>query len=70
MSKWISVEDKLPETLTKVLVVANDIVSQWQEVLESYVCPEYKTHEWLFLDGEDFPCIVTHWMALPEPPKD
>ncbi len=68
--EWISVEDRLPKKTEDVLVVANDIVSQFQEVLNCCICPEYENVMWEFLNGEDFPCIVTHWMPLPEPPKE
>lgn len=68
--EWISVEDRLPENNKKVLCFVNDIVSSWQEILECYTCPEYLTHEWLDSESEDYPCIVTHWPELPEPPKD
>ena len=68
MSNWTSVEDRLPDKTKNVLVFANDIVNGWQEVLNCYVCPEYGNAIWEYLDCEDFPCIVTHWQELPEPP--
>ena len=69
MSNWISVEDRLPKNNECVLVFANDIISNWMLTLEAYICPEYDSFDWIQLDGEDFPCIVTHWMPLPEPPE-
>lgn len=67
--KWNDVTKKQPVSGQKVLCFVNDIVNSWQTVLQFYVCPEYLTHQWDDLDGEEFPCIVTHWAELPEPPK-
>ena len=68
--KWIKVKDELPKSSGHVLVMVNDIVSQWQEVLNCYICPEYKNVIWEYIDGEDYPCIVTHWMRLPDSASD
>ena len=61
---WISVEDELPIKTQMVLVKCNDIVSEWEQLIEAYVCPEYGNIFWQ-VDGEDFAPIVTHWMPLP-----
>ena len=64
MSEWTSVEEAYPDNETgyKVLVVANDIVSQWVEIVN------YNGKTWM-KGGSEYPPIVTHWMPLPEPPK-
>ena len=67
--EWVSVKDRLPDEAGYFLVFANDIINSWQQVLEFYICPEYQSREWHFLNGNDFPCIVTHWVPLPKPPK-
>lgn len=64
MSEWISVRDNYPENVVKVLCFANDIVTSWCEVLY------YDGLEWATVDDQDYPCIATHWMSLPEPPKN
>ena len=63
MTEWISVEDRLPddESGYKVLVTANDIVSQWVKILN------HNKVFWIDSGGVEYPAIVTHWMPLPEP---
>ncbi len=61
--------DNPPKETGHVLVLVNDIVNQWQEVLNCYICPEYGNIFWEFISGEDYPCIVTDWMPLPKPPE-
>lgn len=62
MSDWTPVKYYLPPNGVKVLCAVNDIVSQWCEVLY------WDGMEWSTTDDADFPCIVTHWMYLPEMP--
>ena len=65
MSNWISVEEAYPddESGYRVIVLANDIVSQWIEIVG------YNKKCWM-KGGLKYPPIVTHWMPLPEPPKE
>lgn len=66
--KWISVKEKLPNSNDCVLVISNDsahIVAAYynaesKEWSQYYNCCKY----WGELN------FVTHWMRLPEPPKD
>ncbi len=69
MSEWIKIDDKAPKQDQVCLVFANDIVSSWVDIASYYKCPEYGFIIWE-KDGDDYPPIVTHWMPLPEPPKD
>ena len=62
MSEWISVKDRLPEPLEDVLTIDNNgnIFISWL---------------WLkkFRDrcfASDTRGDITHWMPLPEPPKE
>ena len=67
MSKWISVKDRLPENEHRVLVFANDIVSEFCEVVG------WNGGDFLAIGfGHNiiYPPMVTHWMPLPEPPED
>lgn len=65
---WISVEDRLPEDRRNVLVVA-----YWNErwgVYMGWCAPkraEWSVHVGI---GDRSDVAVTHWMPLPEPPKE
>jgi len=63
--EWISAEDALPDDVSgyRVLVTANDIVSEWIQVLN------YNGTDWVHNGGEVFPPIVTHWTPLPPKPN-
>lgn len=72
MDKWISVSERLPEPETDVLVAFDDgeITSLWQDwknvtVTENNDPLEYTVD---ILSGKYH--TVTHWMPLPEPPKE
>lgn len=67
-NNWISVDDKLPEDLEKVLIVYEDS--------DNILMASYKNG----LTGKDFYVYyadgrkpthtpVTHWMPLPKPPR-
>lgn len=65
--KWIPVVERLPKIHTMVLVMdkAHDMTVGSLEKLwdgEVWVCP--------FADVEDEQCPITHWLPLPEPPKE
>jgi len=69
-SEWISVEDRLPEVVTFVIVCAfnNEIRSAWLSEGEFdervwYTSEDYKSGYYKLDD-------VSHWMPLPEPPED
>ena len=77
--EWISIKDRLPKQYENVLV--SDKKSTWvaslQKVKEKNIWwaanPDYKREYW---DG-NFPampyltvCSTSHWMPLPEPPKE
>ncbi len=60
--KWISVEDRLPETEVEVLVIAT--MGNQRDVFFDVLYP----HGWGWTDElDDF--SVTHWMYLPEIPS-
>lgn len=61
--KWISVEDRLPETFESVIVLAKH---------EMLIC-HHDGDEWVInYDGEyaGYDYEITHWMPLPESPKE
>lgn len=63
MAEWISVNDKLPTTKDDVLMVVDGRIVElgW-----------YGQHSgiWHRAYTDVRVCIVTHWMPLPEPPKE
>jgi len=68
--EWIKVEDRLPEKEGTYLVCAKEY--------EKATVAEYNMiggKKWIALqnvgtyDDWDYDCIVTHWMPLPENPK-
>lgn len=70
MSKWLSIEDRLPEKQNDVLMYfasGNMAVGFWHDQ------DEYITFWRAYTDDEfytDCDCMPTHWMPLPEPPKE
>ena len=65
---WISVKDYIPELMKDVLVYdarnKNMAVgSLWKKEDDSYFWKD--SSGWMLTIGE-----VTHWMPLPEPPKE
>ena len=78
--KWISVEERLPEPNTTVLLIAHgwepelvyigklEKVESEKSWLTGLVS---KASEWMVYGFSYFKePIVTHWMPLPEPPKE
>ena len=61
--KWISVKEKLPENDDNYLVFTSD---RNDAVIATY----YGDGEWLEYDSTNLIPLVTHWMPLPEPPKE
>lgn len=65
MSEWISTKDRLPDEDKEVLVaywfLPNNGDPSW--IIET---GRYLAGKWVQLEGYD----VTHWMPLPEPPKE
>lgn len=58
---WVSVKDKLPELFKNVLTIniEGKILINWLEDIEN-------EEGYFAYDGKR----VTHWMPLPEPPKE
>lgn len=60
--KWISVEEKLPKEAEDVLVFCRNDTITW------VVIAHHVGRQWWRV-GVPIEC-VTHWMPLPEPPKE
>lgn len=64
MPRWISVEERLPEAHKNVLVYVTNPIGWWNVEIDwmdeqGWVCSA--DSEWH---------TITHWMPLPEPPKE
>ena len=64
--KWIPVTERLPEDLTRVIVFCEDGVSYG--LCEHLIAGDEEVVEWH--DFLHYPSTPTHWMPLPEPPKE
>lgn len=58
LPKWIPVSERLPENDKTVLV--------WNRRNSREYFDVYDHGSWIILESED----ITHWMPLPEPPKE
>lgn len=68
MAEWISVKDRLPDEHTTVLFYCGNLQKGFCEL---DVTKNRVTGWFLSWDGTRFsPSEVTHWMPLPEPPKE
>nr|DAL53670.1 MAG TPA_asm: Protein of unknown function (DUF551) [Caudoviricetes sp.] len=68
VSEWISVKDRLPESQADVLVVAF-WHERWQTMM-GWHSDMGKKWRVITPHGEREPGGVTHWMPLPDPPKE
>ena len=64
---WVSVKDKLPDDMQKVLATGYN----WNDPKDGrhYVACEFFGGVWMGDNDEEFK-YITHWMPLPEPPKE
>jgi hypothetical protein len=79
MSKWISVEDRLPKVNQAVLacvngfdspLILNILTETCNPMIEGYF-KDFNYWDSVENDGQDYEDLVTHWMKLPEmPTKD
>ena len=63
-SKWISVKERLPEEGEVVLVFGGRSI---YTAIYGWRCGWYGWHK---LNSKYHNCNPTHWMPLPEPPKE
>lgn len=74
-TEWISVKDKLPDFSVRVLCLDSKgkiIIAQLSEIkaIESSTGKNI-LHEWFENKSYDYYYdSITHWMPLPEPPKN
>ena len=78
MDNWISVKDRLPECEKEVLIVTdNGIITtaMYEDGKMSTDDSAWNWWEYRYYNSDDVynNCVddkVTHWMPLPEPPKE
>ena len=77
MSEWIPTSERLPELETSVLALVTLKTSKgepWEpfmEILELYKDAQKETSGWTDEDSHYYDLAdITHWMPLPEPPKE
>lgn len=72
--KWISVQDKLPDTEDWVVVWYRDKDGDCFPTIGSYGERAFGRKYWTtdvdLNDAAYPPAAITHWMPLPEPPKN
>lgn len=71
MNNWISVKDRLPKELTEVLVYPVAITEGdtfWREV--EFHSAHMDRGKWKGGNGKEVNNEPTHWMPLPEVPKE
>ena len=64
-NKWISVEDRLPEEHVEVILYNRD-----RKCVESGWLDDKENIHFSLYDDDFEEHDITHWMSLPEPPKD
>ncbi len=70
---WIPVEQHLPPEKTYVLVHRfGGVIEKGWWMWQEYWLEDGPCVQWMELDGRDAitGCTVTHWMPLPDPPKE
>ena len=70
---WISVKDKLPKCDEYVLVYMPELMSHLQiqvgTIWHTYHCSANCLNHWLINGQGRCSFLVTHWMKMPETPK-
>lgn len=70
-SKWISVEDRLPEVDVTVLTIVTGKPHPNVTLINAYELGEYDPEGWILeMWPEWMDAKVSYWMPLPEPPEE
>lgn len=66
--RWIPVKERLPENIGLYLVIEN----HWLDGSPGIKIAKWNTVDWFTADrkSSEITPRVTHWMPLPEPPKE
>jgi hypothetical protein len=69
-NKWISVDERLPEPQKRVLVVRNHFFDDTNSIEIDHVMSTPCEGDLWYGNLRTWKSVVTHWMPLPEPPKE
>lgn len=69
MSEWISVKDKLPKRYMTVLTWEKALRPELGFEPQYQLAARFSSGEWCQRSGQKY-YEITHWMPLPEPPKE
>ena len=66
--RWIPIKERLPENIGLYLVIEN----HWLDGSPGIKIAKWNTADWFTTDrkSREITPRVTHWMPLPEPPKE
>jgi hypothetical protein len=67
MAEWIDVNERLPEEEGRYIVCTKNITG-WKPLKNTVFICGYMFNDFIYMGWENNP--VTHWMPLPEPPKE
>jgi hypothetical protein len=71
MTDWISVKDRLPYVGKEVLVGILFDDGYWFQTIASFTGTKFEDNgEWKFNTDEGDEMMPTHWIPIPEPPKE
>lgn len=72
MSEWISIKDRYPDPKDGWVIVS--VIDCHDKTRDFPRFAFWDVDEWIDEDDNDFECQdsvrVTHWMSLPDPPKE
>ena len=68
VQEWISVKDRLPEEEERVLIYTKTNITNYGTYTKRYGA--YRKEGFICQDGFMWLNTASHWMPLPEPPKE
>jgi hypothetical protein len=68
--KWIDVQDERPEIGTPVLCACPENFTQMAQFMGTDYYPDEPTNAHIFLNEYDDFISISHWMKIPDKPKE
>lgn len=67
--EWINIEDRLPEIEKDVLVLDVEKTTSGNRIIKYFIASLWD--DWCFYTDDELHILnATHWMPLPQPPKE